>query len=86
MPKLENWSVSKQIDDAGATLRLDGNIFGDLRFVSGTAVTTSRVISIDLDAGLAETKNTVYQLGAISLRYQQWLEDNDIDLEDYIKI
>jgi hypothetical protein len=78
MPRLENWSIIE--DSSNPYLapecrkkRLQGNIYGDARFEDGTSVTTSSLQSIDIDKKIAQTKNTVYQLGQMSLDYQKFL-------------
>jgi hypothetical protein len=78
MPRLENWSII--LDDGNPYLapecrknRLHGNIYEDSRFLDGTPVTTSSLQNIDIENKVAQTRNTQYTLGQMSLDYQKYL-------------
>lgn len=75
--KIENWSVVDSVIATGYQelapgQRLTGNIFGHADLPNGT-IYTSAIVSVDREAGLVETLNTLYQLGQIDSEYERWL-------------
>lgn len=91
MPRLEEWSLFR--DDSNPFLapelrsvRLQGKVYGHEMFDDGDGVSTSTVQKLDLKNNIAETKNTVYELGEPSEGYIKWLNENGKELEDYILI
>lgn len=58
--ELKNWKI---VDYYGNYVVI-GEIYGDKknRFVDGTVVTTSSIKSLDLEAGILKTKNSLYTL------------------------
>ncbi len=55
-PRLENWFV-------GHNDQIFGEVYDDPRFEDGTAIITTRVVTLDLESGVARTKNSNYILG-----------------------
>jgi hypothetical protein len=89
MPKLENWcivldGVSPYTAPELMKLRMSGNIHNDNRFVDGEYVTTSSLQEIDLNKKIARTRNTTYELGRMSLSYQEWLDEHGYKVEDFV--
>lgn len=92
MPRLENWSVISTSNNpyrAPELLQrqLGGNIHNDEknRFANGTYIVTSDIKELDLKNMIAKTRNTIYELGRMSLSYQEWLKEKGLKLEDFIK-
>lgn len=57
-----------------------GEIYNDPRFDDGLFVCTSTLQILDIDARIAKTRNTDYQLGEPSDDYKQYCKDNNIEL------
>jgi hypothetical protein len=59
--ELRNWLITNMYGDH----RISGDIYGDTRgkFKDGDNVVTSPLKSIDFDARVAKTKNSIYALG-----------------------
>lgn len=55
--RLEEWSPFNN------GLHLNGVVYGHKRLPDGVWITTSRIIKLDMVAGVCETVNTTYQLG-----------------------
>ena len=92
MPRLENWCIV--IDEVSPytapellKVRMSGNIHNDEkdRFADGDYVTTSSLQEIDLINKIARTRNTTYELGRMSLSYQEWLDEHGYKVEDFVK-
>ncbi len=90
MPRLENWSIVGNLNHQyqapdSETSRLEGIIFDDelKRFSDGRGVTTSRLVELDLENKIAQTKNTKYKLGEPYPNYLKWLEENNMTLKQY---
>lgn len=71
MAKLENWTLISRKDLYGNTYqRLVGNVYGHPRadrntgeLCDGNNIMTSKIINLDLDNGIAVTRNgTIYEL------------------------
>jgi hypothetical protein len=58
--RLEKWDVYKTISGREGFY---GRVFGHPRFPDGTFITTSTVVKLDMNTGIAETLNTIYTLG-----------------------
>ena len=58
---IKNWDIESACD---GSVMIVGNIYNDTknRFVNGTYIHTSRVISIDFTIGVVKTKNSFYNL------------------------
>jgi len=90
MPRLENWSVISDFDPFKApelqAKRLEGEIYDDekCRFPDGSEVTTSRLVKLDLNSMIAQTRNTGYVLGKMSDSYVEWLDFNKVDIESIV--
>ena len=93
MPKLEKWSVmifsGPYTPPEARVQRLHGTLGGDDRLspssgepLEGKEVTTSRLVSIDLKARTAQTKNTLYELGTPDPEYAAWVKENEPDKYD----
>ena len=63
MPRLENWYIGTGTFDGEEISWLCGNIYDDKRFIDGFPVRTSRLVRVDEENKIAETMNTVYELG-----------------------
>lgn len=90
MPILKNWSIIRDNDNPFLApelrkVRLYGNIYNDEkgRFNDGTPISTSSIQKLDIENNVAQTRNTTYQLGKISVDYMNWLNENGFKLEDY---
>lgn len=75
--KIEKWSVVDSVISTGYQelapgQRLTGSIFGHADLPNGI-IYTSAIVSVDREAGLVETLNTLYQLGKIDEEYDRWL-------------
>lgn len=72
--KIENWSVTSNGDlYTPPELQipvLQGNIYGHFRFPDGTFTTTSRIVGKAL-GWCVETKNSVYELGAVDPKWEE---------------
>lgn len=88
MPRLENWSIVGDLDPYQApelqVKYLEGEIFDDElnRFPDGSEITTSKLAKLDFSNMIAKTKNTKYILGKMSDGYAEWLNENNINLEE----
>ena len=92
---MENWALSKRkIEDGYGWLLIgecqDPNHPARLkqteeeRLIEGDRfLTTSRVIFFDFDQRIAETKNTVYELGSIDKIWARILEDDGVLLSSF---
>lgn len=59
-PRLEGWKLVEWYDG----IVLVGQVFDDNRFMSGTTITTSPVLTMDANNTMAKTRTgTVYLLG-----------------------
>lgn len=90
MPRLENWSVITrtvnpfQAPELGFAA-LHGNVYDNPNFDDGDEVDTSVIKSIDLDKKVAQTRNTLYELGEPDAKWLEWLKENGYDLRQYHK-
>lgn len=57
---LEDWFLIKGY---GGSQCLKGDIYDDKRWRDGEELRTSYLVKLDEEAGVAETRNTIYQLG-----------------------
>ena len=55
---MSNWELACM----GDWFQLRGNVVNDDRFPDGDMVYTSRVLRVDFEKGIAETKNTIYRI------------------------
>lgn len=74
--RIEKWSVVDSVISTGYRplapgKRLTGSILGHADLPNGI-IYTSAILSVDAAAGLVETVNTLYQLGAIDEEYDIW--------------
>ena len=74
--RIENWSVVDSVISPGYRQlapgkRLTGSILGHADLPNGI-IYTSVIMNVDAAAGLVETVNTRYQLGAIDEEYDHW--------------
>jgi len=65
MPRLENWYKTKNYDGSYA---LYGIIYGHKEIEDGKFVKTSEIVSMNDEKTVAETLNTVYDLGASMIK------------------
>jgi hypothetical protein len=75
--KIENWGVVQSILSQGfeelrSGNRLLGYVTGHASLPNTKLVCTSPIVRVDLSQGLAETRNTVYQLGEANGEYRSW--------------
>ena len=59
--RIENWSIIH--DDEGLPFKLKGNIFGHPGGAEGAFGRSSKIVDLDVEAGVCETLNTTYELG-----------------------
>lgn len=92
MPRLENWSIGSEFSNPYQAPELQvrklyGEIYDDefKRFEDGTRIVSSRLVELDLQNNIGQTRNTKYILGKPSEDYLKWLEENDISLEQFSK-
>ncbi len=87
MPRLENWSLTQTLDPYQApelaVVRLRGYIYEDNRFLDGSPIITSRVLTVSLINKVAQTRNTKYELGEIDPDFLKWMNENGHKLSDY---
>jgi hypothetical protein len=79
--RIENWSVVNSVLFRGYRrlepgARLTGDVMGHTNLRNGS-IYTSAILSVDLDDGLVETHNSLYQLGAVCDDYARWLQGQD---------
>src|ERR1700688_2967191 len=65
---LENWAVvDSVVSDSYRELRpgkhLTGTVVGPANLPNTNFIFTSPVVSVDIDKGVVQTRNTIYQLG-----------------------
>jgi len=94
-PRLENWAFYVWMGSpyqAPEAMRqgLVGEVYEDPRhdpstgeFSDGHRVMTTAVRHLDLNAGLATTRNTTYRLGKMDPGFAKWLETNGYTLAQY---
>ncbi len=89
-PRLDHWSVLLAEADPGTSgpdfkYRLRGEIYGhpNPRFPDGEIALSSSLISLDVTARIAKTKNTVYELGDPDPTFVEYVERLHRKLEDY---
>ena len=76
--KLEDWAVVPSAKPGNYEALKPGNLlvgraFGHQRIKQGTFIFSSPIVRVDARNGVAETRNTCYDLGEISQDYQAWL-------------
>lgn len=74
---IENWAVvqsvsSRNFEELNPGTRLMGHATGLAHIPSSMLVITSPVLRVDLNLGIVETSNTLYQLGEASGEYKSW--------------
>lgn len=79
MPRLENWSIGSPLSSVymapeARTKVLHGNVYDHDRFSDGDVVTTSGLVSLDIPARVATTRNTAYVLGDPDPEYVKYCE------------
>lgn len=55
---LINWKLI----DRGSYYALQGTVLNDDRFPDEESITTSMLLRIDFEKGIAETRNTIYEI------------------------
>ena len=79
--RIENWSVVNSVLFRGYRrlepgARLTGDVMGHTNLRNGS-IYTSAILDVDLENGLVETHNSLYQLGAVCEDYARWLENQE---------
>ena len=74
---IENWAVVQSVisatyEELQPGHHLTGNVFGHTTFPDAVFIYTSPILSVNLDNGRVETRNTVYCLGEASDSYKSW--------------
>jgi hypothetical protein len=77
--KIENWAVVQRgVDLRYKELqpgrRLMGSVFGEASLPPKVIYTTP-ILRVDINKGLVETRNTLYQLGEASDAYKSWEQE-----------
>jgi len=75
---MEDWAVvlnvgSHGFGELGPGKRLMGYPLRHPHFTRSMLVFTSPILNVDLDQGVVETANGVYQLGEASSEYKSWV-------------
>ncbi len=83
MPHLNDWSIGVR-DNAFTAPELmqkvaAGVVSGHSNLADGKRVTTSYIVSIDLENKTLQTRNTHYTLGRINSKYLAYLKENQPD-------
>ena len=78
--RIENWAVVDSVSspdyrELEPDRRLTGNIFGHAELPNGV-IYTSAIVSIDTARRLVETRNSVYELGAVNDDYDRWSREH----------
>lgn len=90
MGKIENWSIKLIMENEYQAPELGrsaivGNVYNDARAVDGTGITTSRINKIDLKESIAETNNSLYELGVIDSGFESYMKDNGYTINQYVE-
>ena len=77
--KIENWAVIQRGEDLRYKelqpgRRLMGSVFGQMSLLPKLIYTTP-ILRVDMNKGVVETRNTLYQLGTASDSYKSWEEE-----------
>lgn len=72
--KMEDWAVVSSVMSGGYEEAKPGNlllgkVFGHPRMADGAFVFSSPILSLDLNSGMVETRNTAYELGTPNSAY-----------------
>ena len=87
--RIENWAVvvrgGPYTPPELCSTVLAGNVYGhpDPRFEDGDFVKTSRILSMDGEAGWAQTKSRLYELGAPDPKFIDYLKSRGKTIADY---
>jgi hypothetical protein len=74
---IENWAVVQKAvalsyEELQPGKRLIGKVAGHTALPNAEFIYTSPIVSVDINEGRVETRNTVYQLGKPSDAYRSW--------------
>ena len=74
---IENWAVVQRAvalsyEELQPGKHLMGKVAGHTNLPNAEFIYTSPILSVDVDEGRVETRNTVYQLGKASDAYRTW--------------
>jgi|HubBroStandDraft_1064217.scaffolds.fasta_scaffold699704_1 hypothetical protein len=74
---IENWAVVRKgsyldFQEILPGYVLTGKPFGHSKLPNARSIYTSPILSVDSNEGRVETRNTIYQLGAVSAEYENW--------------
>jgi hypothetical protein len=74
---IENWAVVQRAvalnyQELQPGKRLIGKVAGHKVLTNAEFIYTSPIVSVDINEGRVETRNTVYQLGKPSDAYRSW--------------
>lgn len=78
MIRLENWAMVGDDPFVPPELqikRLHGFVYGHPNHEDGSEITTTRIISLELDSKLVNTRNTTYMLGKPEPEYLKFLKE-----------
>ena len=84
--RIEDWSTtSSGQDHVHPELRdrsLHGKVYGHPSFDGGECITSSSLVSMDLKNKLAESRNTIFELGAIDPEFEKYCEETGFYLTE----
>jgi len=83
--KLDKWTLGRHPDDPEGTLCLFGYTTGHPTVREGRPAVTSQIITVDLINKVAETKNTVYELGEQSEEVKDYFDNRMADYDKMLK-
>ena len=81
---IENWAVVQRAvalsyEELQPGKHLTGKVIGHATLPSAEFIYTSPILSVDVNEGRVETRNTVYQLGKASEAYRTWEHEHNVD-------
>lgn len=80
---IQNWFLHGDYNKTPCKVRLCGIVNDEARNMVDKLVTTSELVKLDLEKGLAETQNTLYTLGEPDKAFMKHLEEDGASLESY---
>ncbi len=81
---IEDWAVVQRAvalsyEQLQPGKRLIGRVVGHRALPNAEFIYTSPILSVDVNEGRVETRNTVYQLGRPSDAYKAWERERKLD-------
>ena len=81
---IENWAVVQRAvalsyEELQPGKRLIGKVVGHRALPNAEFIYTSPILSVNVNKGRVETRNTVYQLGKPSDAYRTWEHEHKVE-------